>query len=402
LIRKELRRKRVFERACYDAARVRILLDYRPALRQRTGVGQYVHELARAIPAALTAGDSLVLFSSSWKDRAVPDLPPGIAVVDRRIPVSVLNFAWHRLEWPPVEWLAGPVDVAHAAHPLMLPTRRAIKVVTIYDLDFLDHPERTSAEIRRDYPALTASHARRADLVVVISEHTAREVTARLAVPADRLVLCRPGAPPAVFHPFKAAPGPIVFIGTIEPRKNLPTLFEAYEQVVSRMPAAPPLVLAGRRVAQSAAILERLARMPALASRVDYRGYITDEDRQRLYAEASMLVLPSLEEGFGMTAVEAMQAGVPVIVAARGALPEVAGDAGMVVDPTRADDIAAAIERLLGSPEERRHRAEAGRLQAAQFSWSASAQTLVAAYREALARPRVKGRSTLLGAGRAR
>jgi glycosyltransferase involved in cell wall biosynthesis len=390
LIRKELLRKRELQRACYDAARVRILLDYRPALRQRTGVGQYVHELAHAIPDTLAAGDSLVLFSSSWKDRASPDLIPGTVVVDRRIPVSVLNFAWHRLEWPPLEWLAGRLDVAHAAHPLMLPARRALRVVTIHDLDFLDHPDRTAAEIRRDYPALTASHARRADLVVVVSEHTAREVTARLAVPADRLVLCRPGAPPAVFHPFLPAPGPIVFIGTLEPRKNLLKLFEAYEQLVSRMPAAPPLVLAGRRVPQSAAILERLASMPAIASRVDYRGYITNRDRQRLYAEASMLVLPSLEEGFGMTAVEAMQSGVPVVAAARGALPEVIGDAGVVIDPTRAEDIAAAIERLLNNPNERRQRAEAGRAQAAQFSWSASAAALVAAYREALARRRVE------------
>ena len=103
-----------------------------------------------------------------------------------------------------------------------------------------------------------------------------------------------------------------------------------------------------------------------------------------------MLVLPSLEEGFGMTAVEAMQAGVPVVVSARGALPEVVGDAGIIVDPTRADDIAAAIERLLTSPDERQRRAEAGRAQAAQFSWSATAETLVAAYRDALARRRVE------------
>ena len=98
-----------------------------------------------------------------------------------------------------------------------------------------------------------------------------------------------------------------------------------------------------------------------------------------------MLVLPSLEEGFGMTAVEAMQSGVPVVAAARGALPEVVGDAGVAIDPTRADDIAAAIERLLRDPNERRQRAEAGRAQAAQFSWSASAAALVAAYREACA-----------------
>lgn len=369
---------------------MRILLDYRPALRQRTGVGQYVHELARAIPAALRCSERLLLFSSSWKDRVAPQFIPGTGVVDRRIPVRVLNFGWHRLQWPPVEWLAGAVDVAHSAHPLMMPARRALQVVTIHDLDFLDHPERTAAEIRRDYPALTGAHARRAGLVVVVSEHTARQVSARLEVPSDRLVLCRPGAPPPVFHPFTASPGPIVFVGTLEPRKNLPRLFEAYEQVVTRMPDAPPLVLAGRRVEQSAAILDGLTARRALAGRVVYRGYITDEDRHRLYAKASMLVLPSLEEGFGMTAVEAMQAGVPVVVSDRGALPEVVGDAGIVVDPTRADDIAAAIERLLASPEERRRRAEAGRAQAAQFSWSATAETLVAAYRDALARRRVE------------
>lgn len=365
---------------------MRILLDYRPALRQRTGVGQYVHEMARAIPGALDAGDRLLLFSSSWKDRVTPAAVPEAGVVDRRIPVSVLNFAWHRLEWPPVEWLAGPVDVAHAAHPLMLPARRALRVVTIHDLDFLDHPERTTAEVRRDYPALTRSHAARADLVVAVSQHTAGQVSARLPVSPDRLVICRPGAPSPVFHPFLTAPGPVLFIGTIEPRKNLPVLFDAYRHVVAGRPAAPPLVLAGRRVEQSDAILERLTAAPSISDRVEYRGYVSDDERRRLYAAASMLVLPSLEEGFGMTAVEAMQAGVPVIASARGALPEVVGDAGILVDPNSAEALAAAIARLLDSPDERRRRAEDGRRQAAQFSWDASARTLVDAYRRALAR----------------
>ena len=127
--------------ACYDAARVRILLDYRPALRQRTGVGQYVHELAAAMLPRLRPGESLVLFSSSWKDRLEPHRLPGASVVDVRVPVRVLNLAWHRLEWPPVERFAGAVDVAHSTHPLLLPSRhRAVKVVTVYDLDFLDHP----------------------------------------------------------------------------------------------------------------------------------------------------------------------------------------------------------------------------------------------------------------------
>ncbi len=373
--------------ACYDAAPVRILLDYRPALRQRTGVGQYVHELATAMLPRLRAGESLVLFSSSWKDRLDPQALPGAQVVDVRVPVRVLNLAWHRLEWPPVERFAGAVDVAHSTHPLLLPSRgTVVTVVTVYDLDFLDHPGRTRAEIRRDYRALAARHAQRADLVVVISEHTAREVRNRLGVAPERIVLCRPGAPAAVHAPRRDLPGPILFVGTIEPRKNLPTLFAAYEQLVARIPGAPPLILAGGAVEHSEEILCGLRARATLAGRVEYRGYVSDTERQALYASASMLVLPSFHEGFGLPAVEAMQAGVPVIASTGGALPEVVGTAGITVDAADAAGFSAAMERLLADPDERQRRAEAGREQARLFSWTASAARLVEAYREAFAR----------------
>jgi glycosyltransferase involved in cell wall biosynthesis len=366
---------------------VRILLDYRPALRQRTGVGHYVHELAAAMLPRLLPGESLVLFSSSWKDRLEPQVLPGARVVDVRVPVRLLNLAWHRLEWPPVERFADAVDVAHSTHPLLLPSRDgAVRVVTVYDLDFLDHPGRTRAEIRRDYPALAASHAQRADLVVVISEHTAREVRNRLGVPADRIVLCRPGAPPASAAPRADRSGPILFVGTIEPRKNLPTLFAAYEALVAGNPAAPPLILAGSAVEQSDEILGGLRARAAIAGRVEYRGYVSDAERQALYASASMLVLPSFNEGFGMPAVEAMQAGVPVVASTGGALPEVVGAAGITVDPADVAGFATAMERLLADPAERQRRTEAGREQARLFSWTASAETLLEAYRESFAR----------------
>src|SRR5215510_4225321 len=112
---------------------VQILVDYRPALRARTGVGEYMHEIIRAYTA--THDDQVVAFTSSWRDRADPGTGErlGARVVDRRVPVRVLNFLWHRLQWPPVEALAGSVDVAHAAHPLMIPSRRAARVVTVHD-----------------------------------------------------------------------------------------------------------------------------------------------------------------------------------------------------------------------------------------------------------------------------
>ena len=368
---------------------MRILLDYRPALRQRTGVGHYVHELASAIQPQLASGDSLVLFSSSWKDRVEGRPVPGAAVVDLRIPVAALNLAWHRMEWPPVELLAGRADVAHSTHPLLMPARRAARVITIYDLDFLEHAERTRAEIRRDYPALAGRHARRADLVVVISDYTARDVETRLGVPRDRIVVCRPGAPD--WAPRQGPPSrrdPILFVGTIEPRKNLETLFAAYEQVVHDIPDAPPLVLAGRTVEHSADILARLRDRAAIAARVRVRGYVSDEERSGLYREAAMLVLPSLDEGFGMTAVEAMQVGTPVIVSTRGALPEVVGDAGLQVDALDVQGLAAGITLLLTDTARSRAYGEAGRRRAQAFTWRGSADRLLSAYRDTLARRR--------------
>jgi glycosyltransferase involved in cell wall biosynthesis len=201
------------------------------------------------------------------------------------------------------------------------------------------------------------------------------------------VVVCRPGAPPSrVAREHTLHAGPILFVGTIEPRKNLPTLFTAYERVVTGRPDAPPLLLAGRSVEQSAAILHALAARRTLAGRVRYLGYVSDEERDQLYQDASILVLPSLEEGFGMTAVEAMQAGVPVIASNRGALPEVVGDAGALVDPADESALAAVIEHLLANPAERVARAEAGRVRARLFTWSASAARLLDAYRETVAR----------------
>ena len=161
---------------------MRVLIDYRPALREPTGAGQYTHQLVRAL-LAMSAADparplEITLFSSSWKDRLVlsPDLA-GASGVDLRIPVRLLNLAWHRLGWPTAEILTGrTVDVMHSSHPLLLPGRSAAQVITIHDLDFLTHPERTRAEVRRDYPVLARNHAQRADRILVPSAFTAGDV----------------------------------------------------------------------------------------------------------------------------------------------------------------------------------------------------------------------------------
>jgi glycosyltransferase involved in cell wall biosynthesis len=366
---------------------VRILVDYRPALRERTGVGEYMHNLVRAFTRHSTAvGDEVSVFTSSWKDRPHASLHTELnaSIVDRRVPVRVLNYLWHRREWPAVEALAPPVDVVHAAHPLLIPSRISAQVVTIHDLFFFTHRESTRAEIRRDYGDLAPLHARRAHAIVVNSKYTATLVQSTFGVSESVTHICSPGAPTWTVlgrAPNLPSDGYILFIGTLEARKNVGTLLDAYRRLIDRRHDLPPLVLAGRTTPDADLWLERISR-PPFAGRAKHVGYVLD--KEQLYAGARLVVVPSLDEGFGIPVLEAMAAGVPVVAANRGALPEVLGDAGLLIDPIDADQFAAAIDRMLASDEFARRCAESGLARARLFSWPSAAAALRRAYEFAL------------------
>jgi glycosyltransferase involved in cell wall biosynthesis len=386
---------------------VRILIDYRPALRERTGVGEYVHQLAKALAArrvdraidrhpgdrrAAANADDVEVFTSSWRDRptdeALADLGPAPRVVDRRLPVGLLNLGWHRLGWPPVEWLTGrSYDVVHSPHPLLIPSRRAARVVTIHDLDFLLHPERTRAEIRRDYAALAARHAAEADAVIVVSAYVGELVERILHVPAERVSIC-PNGVAAWPEAGPATPGNpggryILFLGTLEPRKNVEGLLKAYADLVTRRPDAPPLVLAGSTTPGAEAWREMIGQ-PPLAGRVEYRGYVADRARQSVYTGARLVVLPSFDEGFGFPVVEAMSLGIPVLASNRGALPEVSGGATLLVDPEDLGALSRAMEAVVFDATLASRLGEAGLVRARAFSWSRSAELTRAAYERAI------------------
>jgi glycosyltransferase involved in cell wall biosynthesis len=340
---------------------------------------------------------ALSLFSSSWKDRldARAELA-GARTIDRRIPVRILNLAWHRLEWPPVEWLGGgPFDVTHSSHPLLLPSRTAAQVVTIHDLNFLSNPDRTRAEIRRDYPVLAREHANRADRVIVSSSFAAGEVEHVLGVPAERIAVCPAGAPG--WPPRKTAPrdGYLLFFGTLEPRKNIGGLLDAYARLLTGGHAppgdAPPLVLAGRATADAKPWLERIDH-PPFKGLVRHVGYVESAKRQALYEGARLLIQPSFEEGFGLPVLEAMSLGVPVVAARRGSLPEVVGDAGPLVDPEAPGDIAGAISQLLSDDGYAAACAARGLARARQFSWTRTAHKVLEVYQQAGAHRAARGR----------
>ncbi len=371
---------------------MRILVDYRPALRERTGVGEFVHELVLALanPADRAGSDQIAIFTNSWKDRPTPALAseiPSVRIVDVKLPVRALLWSWNRLEWPAIEWFAGAHDVIHSQSPLLIPSSGAAQVVTVHDLDFLRHPDQMAAEIRRDYPALARTHAARADGVIVSSQYAAGEVTRELRIDPARVHVCPPGRPSWADSVLRRRnesrrPGKhILFMGTLSLRKNVGTLLEAYARLRANVPDAPPLILAGHRTPASARWEARSGQAP-LQGHVTITGYVDGARKIELYADAAMLVLPSYEEGFGLPVLEAMACGVPVIISSRGSLPEVAGDAATPIDPDDADGFAQAMQAVLQKdPADTSAR---GVAQAARYSWAACAAAARRAYASAI------------------
>jgi glycosyltransferase involved in cell wall biosynthesis len=372
---------------------VRILVDYRPALRERTGVGEFVHELAKALTKPSGATDEIALFTSSWKDRPDPALAsemPAARIVDVKVPVRALVWSWNRIEWPPVEWFAGRSDVVHSQSPLLIPTRSGAQVVTVHDLDFLRHPDQMEAEIRRDYPALARAHTARADAVIVSSQYAAAEVIRELQLDPARVHICPPGQPAwagevrARRRRNGGSSDPrrhILFMGTLSLRKNVGTLLEAYAILRQKRPAAPPLVLAGHRTPASAR-WEARCEQPPLKGHVTITGYVDMAQRIDLYANALMLVLPSYEEGFGLPVLEAMACAVPVVVSSRGSLPEVAGAAATPIDPDDCHGFAAQMQALLEGDAS--GAIARGLEQASRYNWDACAAAARRAYQSAI------------------
>jgi len=367
-------------------------LDVRPSLSRPTGVGTYVLGLLERLP-RLAPEDRFTFFSASLKERYPPGNWPGnVRLVDRQLPVQALNLAWNRLGWPPLDMLVGaPLDLVHSPHPLIVPTRRGRRIVTLHDLFFLKHPDMVQGETRRDYVALVHSHVRRADGVICVSEYTASEARRLLQVPDDKIAVTPHGVDPV----FRQEPPPaevdarlrrlalprggILYLGSDEKRKNLVTLVMAYFTLSRRLSRVPPLVLVGpgSQWAQGGS---------RIGPQIRATGYLDREDVRALMSSSAMLVLPSLEEGFGLPVVEAMAAGLPVVCSAGSALSEVAGDAALLVEPRDANGLAHAMERLLEDAGLASSLRERGSERSRLFEWEKTAAQTLAFYRKVLGR----------------
>ncbi len=318
-------------------------------------------------------------------------LPPGVRALGwpgPGIPGRVLNASWARWPFPPAELYAGRAEVVHGTNFVVPPSRRAAMVVSVHDLTPLHFPQwcRPAA---RAYPALVKKAVSRGAWVHADSAFVAQELTDILGVPAERVRTVYLGVPPVHAGARLRSGLPqwvssyILAIGTVEPRKDLPTLVRAFGRVAGGRPGLA-LVIAGSEGWGGTELDEAVAACPA-RDKVLRLGWVDDEARDALTTGATVFAYPSRYEGFGLPPLHAMAAGAPVVAGDCGTLREVLGDAARLVPPGDADALADALARLLDDPDQRLELSRRGAERAARYTWEACADGIISLYREAAA-----------------
>jgi glycosyltransferase involved in cell wall biosynthesis len=282
-------------------------------------------------------------------------------------------FAANRAPWLPLlRWSMPKTDVFHVSNQIRFPPRGMKLTATIYDMTVRLMPElHTAANIQAD-ENLAKNVFGRADRLIAISENSKQDAARLLGLDAERIEVIYPGVP-EVYFGAQARPSDqpyLLYVGTIEPRKNVDTLLDAWSSF--RFRADFDLVIAG---ASGWAATKTLARLASRPAGVRYLGYVPEDELPGLVAGASAFVYPSLYEGFGFPLAQAMAAGVPAITSNTSCLPEVAGGAALLVDPRSAAEIRAAMERLIASPELQQELRKAGLARAQrEYHWETCAR----------------------------
>ena len=343
-----------------------------------TGIGRYTLNLATRM-APMLHPDRLTLFLTR-EVRGLNGLDCDRIVSPVPTPHEVFRAAWEHTAVP-YETFRHKIDVYHSPNytlPLALPCPG---VVTIHDLAFMD-PRFHNTRLRLYLKLLTGVSIRRAAHVVAVSRYTKGEIERRFPHAAGKVSVVYSGLDP-VFENQNGAPSVsnggrpyVLFVGSIEPRKNLKRLIRAFELAMDQTGLPHELVLCGPWGWRYQPVVEALAGSP-MRDRIRHLGYVPSSELPRLYAGADALTYPSLDEGFGFPIIEAMSTGTPVITSDRAAPPEVAGGAALTVTPENVEAIAAAIGSVLTDPALADDLAQRGRARAAEFSWARAAEQTI-------------------------
>jgi glycosyltransferase involved in cell wall biosynthesis len=364
---------------------MRVGIDARLVYYSQAGIGQYILHLVNGL-AQVDDENEYVLLQSRKDDTTILEQPNF-----RRI--SLWTPSHHRLERYSlnVELMRLGLDVLHS--PDFIPPHRpnCKSVITVHDLACLLYPHFLTRESARYYGHIDQA-VRWTDHIISVSESTKRDTIQHLGVPEDKITVVYEAAN-AIFRPIDRDEAHeqvrnrhgldfpfVLFVSTIEPRKNVPTLLRAIWQLHECYKEDVHLVLAGGKgwlFEDAFAVVEELK----LDERVHFVGRVSSEDLLYLYNAAEMLAHPAFYEGFGLPPLEAMACGLPVVVSNVASLPEVVGDAGLLVDPHGVDELTVGMWRILNDGELAQELREKGLRQAARFSWERAARETLAIYK---------------------
>ncbi len=352
-------------------------------MAQRTGVQRSAYRMFSSVVARGTRFN-FVLFTGSSEKLAPEWDHPHVRIVTSPLSHSRIlrNHLWEQFTLPRLARAAG-VRLLHSPANLAPLLFRGRSIVNIHDLCFLIEPSWFSVTFRIIYSWLVPRIARRATMVVTNSNHSKNDILQHLDVSVQRLRLCYWAVEP-LFNtevvPLEEREDCILFVGSLEPRKNLSGLLQAFNLFRNRNPQAKTkLLVVG---CENPLFADASYDLGTHANEVQFLGYLSDMELARLYRTSRLLVYPSFYEGFGFPPLEAMANGTPVVTSCTSSLPEVVGEAALLVDPRSVDEIASSIEKIFRNPELAADLSRRGVKQASLFSWEKTADHVLSLYDE--------------------
>lgn len=357
-------------------------IDTRLTYYRTGGISTYMRRLVSALE-TIDIHNSYTIFHSRKS---------GVTLTKRFQRANLWTPCHHRIERLAlsVELARFNLDVLHS--PDFIPPLRGARrhIITVHDLTFLHYPQFLTADARRYYNDQIEAAVGKADHILVDSQATKTDLINMLNVPPEKITVHLLGVDER-FRPMstdvlkaqtqnlKLPPEYILFVGTLEPRKNIVGLLTAYQQLLQHLPEAPPILLVGRRGWLFEETMQQINALN-LGDRLIWREDISDDMLPIVYNLASLLVLPSFYEGFGFPALEAMACGTVPIVSNRSSLPEVVGEVGLQADPEDTEAWVAAMEKALTDSQWCEHMQQAGLERAQQFTWEKTASVALSVY----------------------
>lgn len=371
---------------------MRIAVDATSLIGHRTGIGgvtrTYLHRLARP-------GLDVSAFAVSRRGAGpmLDELPPGVAAHRRPMVARPLRSLWRRGPWPPIEWWTGSIDLVWGPNYVVPPAKNAARVVMVHDLTAVHFPQMCTHDVQQ-VPALLRREILDGAWIHTPSQAVADDVIETLDVEPHRVRAIHLGGPTQIddaTRAERAARGRafagvdhyLLSLGTIEPRKDIPSLVRAFDVIAPQRPELH-LVIAGPD-GWGVEEVQTVINASPNRSRIHRTGWLSDADRDDLLAGTRAFVYPSLLEGFGIPPLEAMAAGVPVIATRTGSLPEVLGAAARWAEPGDVETLVAAINDVLDDESLAQSLVQAGNIRLTNFSWDRSTDELVALFELACA-----------------